>query len=148
MPLNGIRLEIAGLLLQPELDSLVRSGKEKFWGNTTKFLGMLGSTAQPAPNPGLFPNDGSHYRLAQVFTIWSIFGIAAPAVPRVTLTQLVGEIVEHRNAIAHGRGTPEEIGRRYSKDDILGKIDGLLEICMHISLTLENHCKSAANLAR
>jgi hypothetical protein len=148
IPFHDTRLEIVALLETPRLQSIGDSGEKKFWENVFNFLDFLRSTSSTSSGPALFPNDGSHYRIAQISTIWRIFGISSTPFPDVRLGPLVGEVVENRNAIAHGRIVAEEVGRRYSKQDVLGKIDGMRRMAEHVAATLELHCTTRANLVR
>lgn len=146
IPLNGIRLELTSLLLHSKLMSVSSSGKETY----RKILEFLrGTQSGDIPiSHDAFPSDGSHYRLPQIYLIWEVFGISAPVVPDLRLTNLVGEVIEHRHAIAHGRETPQTIGRRFSKEDIRRKIDEMEQVCFHVISTLEIHCSSTANFVR
>lgn len=73
--------------------------------------------------PAVFPNDGTNFRRSQVLTVCRVFGLSSPApILREVWGQIDG-VVAQRNAIAHGRLTPGEIGRDYSYSDINGMID-------------------------
>jgi hypothetical protein len=94
----------------------------------------------------LFPSDGSHYRIAQLRTIWKIFSVGAPVVPEPRLIGRVEELVENRNAISHGRRTPEEVGGRYSVQDIADRVDDTNAICSHVLVALESHVQAGGLL--
>jgi hypothetical protein len=87
----------------------------------------------------LFPTDGSHYRVAQ---LWTIFGITVPVVPESRLIARIDELVENRNAIAHGRRTPQEVGGRYSTSDIEKRIDDIEITTVYLVTEMENHYNS------
>jgi hypothetical protein len=87
----------------------------------------------------LFPSDGSQYRIAQLETIWAVFGIVAPVVPESRLIGRIEELVENRNAIAHGRRTPEEVGGRYSIAEIEKRADDVEKIAFHLVTEMEKH---------
>jgi hypothetical protein len=70
-----------------------------------------------------FPNDGSHFRQPQVMTFCKIFGLGDPAPILQQAWQRLDSIVSERNAVAHGRMTPSEVGRSYSLADISQLID-------------------------
>lgn len=96
----------------------------------------------------VLPKDGSHYRRSQLETIWSLFGITAPIVPDGRMYPLIGELVENRNAVAHGRRTPEDVGSGYSKDDCYIKVGLTQDLCTYLVATLQTHCADPKNLAR
>jgi hypothetical protein len=96
----------------------------------------------------LFPFDGSHFRFQQLETIWALFGLAVPIVTANRMMGRIDELVEHRNAIAHGRATAEEVGRRFSVGDIEGRINDTQDIYIHLISSMQLHCSNAANLSR
>lgn len=148
MPFAQTRLELTALLLHGDFKSISDSGRETFWKRTLQTLRKTASDAPATAAADAFPTDNSHFRIAQIYLIWDIFGIKVPVVPSPRLMNLVGEVGENRNAIAHGRRTPNDVGRGYSIKDIEHKIDGMQEICVHVASTLELHCSLSANLAR
>jgi RiboL-PSP-HEPN len=65
-----------------------------------------------------FPDDGSHFRSSQVKSICSILGLSEPETILGRAWDRIDTIVDERNAIAHGRRRPDEVGRRFSKPDL------------------------------
>lgn len=146
--LQDVRLELLSVVLDPEICSAGTAGNEHKWDARCSLFGRL-SSADPIKIPAKhFPNDGSHYRQRQLDTIWKLFGIAAPVLADVKHGSIIEELVEHRNAIAHGRETPGRIGGRYSAQDVEHRIKQTEAICLHVTATLQTHCASAANLRR
>ncbi len=66
----------------------------------------------------LFPNDGSYMKSSQVCVFCDIFELGDPGPILREVWGSLDAIVTERNGIAHGRLTPEEVGRRYSHADI------------------------------
>ena len=66
-----------------------------------------------------------------------------PIVPEQRHLGRIMELVENRNAIAHGRRTPEDVGRSYSKQDIEDRISDIFDICIYIVETIKNRYDSA-----
>jgi len=74
--------------------------------------------APPTINPDDFPNDGSFMKRSQIETWARLFNIGHPAkVLRRTWSGIDG-VVAQRNGIAHGRLTPQEVGRTYTEAEI------------------------------
>lgn len=146
--LQSVRWELLALVLNRETCSAMDAGKEKAWSKRIEMFCRANSQAIVDDKDETFPSDGSQFRLSQSYLIWELFGVPGPVLPDVRLTQLIGEVVEHRNAISHGRSTAEDIGRRYSRSDIINKIDGMLSVCLYQISTLEAHCSTAGNLCR
>jgi RiboL-PSP-HEPN len=148
MTICTARMELLGLLLHAESSAARDAGKERIWETRTTLFRRINAVEAITTADDVFPNDGSHFRLQQLRTIWEIFGITKPVLPDVSLNQLIGELVLHRNAIAHGDATPNEIGRRYSETHVLRKIDDVQRVCAYLVTTMESHCAVSANLTR
>jgi hypothetical protein len=95
-----------------------------------------------------FPHNGTQFRKSQLDVIWNLFGIASGLLPAPPIEFFIHEMVENRNAIAHGRSTAEDVGRNHSKAGILDKIADCRSLCFHIVSELETKCSAAANLGR
>jgi hypothetical protein len=145
---DQMRHETLALLLDKETCSVVDAGRQTAWNCRIELFNRARSTSLIDTADGTFPTDGSHFRLPQTYLIWELFGITAPVLPDVQLTHLIGEIVEHRNAIAHGRATATEIGRRFTHTEILKKIRSMLSIWLYQISTMEQHCNVISNVCR
>lgn len=62
-------------------------------------------------------------RQGQVKTICGLFELGDPAPILREVWQELDSVVRDRNAVAHGRETADEVGRRYSEQEILEKLD-------------------------
>ena len=132
------------LVLDAAFTSVADSGRRKSW---EKRLDLVANFESTVPLLSLdnttFPTDGSHYRVKQLYTIWSVFGLNVPVLPHPRLIRRIEELVENRNAIAHGRRTPEEVGGRYSTSEIDGTITDIESIGTYVVTAMEAHYKGA-----
>lgn len=147
-PINFVRYELLGLILLPEMQGVVDAGRKTVWDKKLQLLRMIDSNLPMTTPDDQFPDDGSHFRVKQLQTIWDIFGITKPVVPHGRLVPLIGELVENRNNIAHGKERADEVGRRYSPRDMNIKIRRTERICLHIATTLQRHCARRSNYRR
>lgn len=69
-------------------------------------------------NPDVFPADGSFMRDSQVELWCDLFDIGRPAAILTRTWNDLNGVVADRNAIAHGRLTPEVVGRRYTETEL------------------------------
>lgn len=145
--INQIRREVLCLVLDPRWDAAAQAGPARMWECRMDLMNQAHSDELAASfNETLFPLDGSHYRARQLHTIWKVLGLVAPVVPEQRFLGRIEEMVENRNAIAHGRRTPEDVGRSYSRLDIEERFADLKRICDHILVTLEAHCNAGGLL--
>lgn len=148
MAFRDVRHELLSIVLGPELQSAAEAGLKKKWRSRRElFRRSMCSDAVTIPAKH-FPGDDSHFRRPQLETIWELFGITSPVVPQGQHFSLIEELVEHRNAIAHGRERPEAIGGRYSIGEIEKRIAWTRDLSLHIVTELETHCANPANLRR
>jgi hypothetical protein len=150
-PVNTIRFELLSLALDHLLQAAADCSMEQRWGKRIELFQRIDSPDPLDTADSAFPSNGRQYRLSQLYTIWAVFGIdatATPVIPSPRLTQVVDELVENRNAVAHGRRTPEDVGGRYSRDEIYNRIDVIQDICNHLVTSMQLHCGNSTNLQR
>jgi len=148
LTLSDVRHELLALILNSELESASASNRHNKWSRHIELFRRT-RCHEPISSGAFestFPTDGSHFRPQQLETIWSLFGIATPIVATPRHRGRIEEMVEHRNAIAHGRESPDAIGRRFSEADIQSRINDTEALCAHVIDTLEIHCSNPANL--
>jgi hypothetical protein len=69
-------------------------------------------------NPDDFPNDGSFMKRSQIETWARVFNIGPPSKLLFRTWSGIDAVVAQRNGVAHGRLTPQEVGRNYSEAEI------------------------------
>lgn len=141
---KGLRVEhvcreLLSLVLDPYWAGAAGAGRRKLWHKRMDVIEKMQPNALlDNVSDTIFPNDGSQYRRSQIETIWKVFGITDPIVPELRLLGRIEELVENRNAIAHGRITADNVGRRYTKKDIEDRIIDVFTICIHIVETIRD----------
>ena len=141
--IRTLRRNLLTLVLDSHWDSVSYSGRPRVWGSRMALIASIDSGELTSTlRDDLFPNDGSHYRIQQLRTIWKIFSVSGPVVSEPRLIGRIEELVENRNAISHGRLTPEEVGGRYSWQEVASRADDTDTIAGHIVSSLESHVQS------
>ncbi len=138
---------LQSLLLDSEFQSCADSGRKNRWPSRIELFTKLQNGTTRNINVDLFPDDGTHYRRGQLATIWSVFGVKGKIVPAGRIFPLIGEIVERRNAVAHGRERPEDIGRAYSTDDVRRKYRQSRWLCRHLLTAVEKQASHIVQIA-
>jgi hypothetical protein len=143
-----LRRDLLALILEPQWESASKSARGRMWESRIALVTHVDSLALTSNlRDDFFPSDGSHYRANQLRTIWRIFTITEPIVPAPRYLSRIEELVENRNGISHGRLTAEEVGRRYSRQDIAERVNDVYEISNHIVRVLEAHVRGGGCLA-
>lgn len=131
---TAVRLRVSNKRLQPGFRAFAIhaaakslrdiSGRKLFVSGIPALVTTVShSTAPPTINPSDFPDDGSYMRRSQIETWARIFNTGHPSKILTRTWSGFDAIVSHRNAIAHGRLTPQEVGRTFTEADIRQLVD-------------------------
>ena len=107
----------------PKLRSVSDSKSSALWKRGADVIELLSSGRECTIEPNVFPNDGSNFKKPQVQTFCNVYGLPNPAPILQEVWIQLEVVVTERNEIAHGQLTPEEVGRRYSADDMDKLVD-------------------------
>jgi len=146
IPAINIRPEVLSVALDSQWDSLRDTSKRRSWDKRIRLLQYTRDNIPVSIPDDIFPFDDSHFRTKQLETIWSVLGILLPTLPKPIHIGRIQEVVEHRNAIAHGRETADKIGSRFTQNELRIRISDMQNICLYILDTIEAHCADMANL--
>ena len=123
--------QLLALVLDPELRSLRDVQRKHEWDRRLRlFERAFSGELVDLSGETQLPTDRSHYRASQLELIFKVFGISRMPVRRHRHKDRIAEVVGHRNAIAHGRETPEDIGRRYTSSEIRKAIQQIESVCL------------------
>ena len=146
--IRTLHRDLLALVLNSHWDSAANSKRSRVWDSRMALLSSIDSDELTSTlRDDLFPSDGSHYRIQQLHTIWKIFSVSGPVVSEPRLIGRIEELVENRNAISHGRRTSEEVGSRYSWQEIAKRVNDTDAIAGHIVSRLESHVQSGGLFA-
>ncbi len=105
------------------LQAIASASKVKIWKEGTKLLEQAALSTTCTVNANLFPEDGSFMKASQVRLFCDLFGLGDPALILQEVWGRLDTIVTQRNSIAHGKHTPEEVGRNYTLSELHDLID-------------------------
>jgi hypothetical protein len=140
---RDLRGSVLALVLDPTWQSAATAGLRRVWEVRSDLIRQSTDSSPLSDlNDTLFPLDGSHFRHSQLTTIWRVFGVTGDIVPDLRLLPRISELVETRNAIAHGRLTALEVGSSHSSDDMHARIRDTDRIAQHVVNELDAHCSA------
>ena len=140
---NQLQRGLLALVLDPKWRSAGQVGPRGLWDSRLALIEAMHDTTPIVDlDDKLFPADGSHYRAQQLKTIERVFGITSPILPESRLIGRIHELVEKRNAIAHGRNTAREVGGRFTNSEMEARIADTDAIAQHVIDAMENHCST------
>ncbi|MBL0736836.1 hypothetical protein JI750_08090 [Flavobacterium sp. GN10] len=135
---NNIKPLLLSLALNPEFDSL-SSTKNRNWTQRWNLFEKIRDNVIAQISTDLMPTDGKNIRFAQLESIWKTFCISAPILNAPSIGGRLKDIVDNRNAIAHGNNTPAEIGSRVSISDLYNRYNEMSSYCSYIIQVFEDY---------
>jgi RiboL-PSP-HEPN len=137
------------LFLDPELSGVRDCGERNVWTKRLEiFSRAFSKDITNLPNSAGPPHDGSHFRHTQLIMIFNVFGISRLPVRRKRHLFRIDEVVNNRNQIAHGGETAEDIGRRYTRPDILHIMEQMKSVCFLLVSIFDSYCADASRHRR
>lgn len=130
--------QFLSMALHAECESMAGVGKSKTWERRWHLFSRVFSTVRVEIDDTLMPTDGRNIGYAQLQSIWTSFNVDVPVLPRMSLRGRLEELVNNRNAIAHGREAAAAVGGRYSTRDLETRLSDVQEICEHVMTSLES----------
>jgi hypothetical protein len=138
---------VLSMVLHPQCDALASVSARK-WEKRWELFEKL--ELNPIVNicEEVLPTDGQNIRYRQLEMIWKTFCIDKPVLPRPEIRGRISELVDNRNAIAHGDATALDIGSRVTTQDLYIKYSDISEYCSYFLDTLESHILTKAYLLK
>jgi RiboL-PSP-HEPN len=137
---HHLRPSLLALFLDSELKSFKDSSRSAIWSARIKIFEKLFSNSEAWVHSSAFPDDGNHYRAKHLKTIFDVFGINRSPAHRPRHLVRIDEIVDNRNAIAHGHETAAQVGSRYTRADVTAISRQARSVCLLIISVIERQC--------
>lgn len=126
------------LVFSNEFDSMYGVGNEKKWEKRWELVDKITTNPVVHLNDAQIPTDGKNIKVRQLESIFKSFGIQADALSRPEVGGYIQEMVENRNHIAHGNLLPHDIGKRFTKADLLKRCEIISEECSYVVTQFES----------
>jgi hypothetical protein len=125
--------------LDPFLTSVRNIGEKKKWpSRRALFEKMAASSVCTIPDTafGTFLHNVHPSTIQEIF---HCFGIDLPPTPEPRQIGYLQEIVDKRNAVAHGRDTATEVGEGQTVADLQLRMEAVYAECIYFLSALEEH---------
>jgi hypothetical protein len=139
-----LRPSLLALFLDPQLESLKMCGAKYVWEKRLEIFKTASSNGRASVSSDPLPVDGSHFRHAQLELIFRVFGVSRKPTRRPRHMFRIDEVVNNRNAIAHGGETAGAVGRRYSRKDIAAVTRQMESVCLRLIEVFSDYCSKPA----
>lgn len=136
--INDIQPLLLSLALNPECDS-ISSTRSRNWTNRWNLFEKIRDNVIAQISTDIMPTDGKNIRYSQLESIWKTFCITSPILNAPSIGGRLKDIVDNRNAIAHGNNTPAEIGSRVTITDLYSRYNEMSSYCSYVIQVFEDY---------
>ncbi|WP_151994574.1 MAE_28990/MAE_18760 family HEPN-like nuclease [Buttiauxella massiliensis] len=130
---------LLSVLLDSKFKALLASSKKHIWRKKYDLLNHAFGENVCEVDTNIFPGAGMNISIAEIKDMWFFLGLDCDPLPEGVFPQLLAEIKEHRNAIAHGRECAHEIGARFTLEQLKKKHTDVELLCHYIISTINSH---------
>lgn len=134
------------VILNGEFNSVSDSATKRRWASKAALVEAIFSQTPCTIDNDVFPAEGTNISLEQLNSVWQHLRLPGDSLPTGVSPWVVGEIKEHRNAIAHGRERASVIGSRFSVATLESRCRNVEAICAHIVMSFEGHLQNKSYL--
>lgn len=132
-------------VLHSEFTSLAMVGPEKRWKKRDELLKAMHSSTNATINDSVFSSELQNIWPYVLEDIIAYLGISDNAIPEAPFKGYINEVVDKRNAIAHGRMSPKEVGITRAPE-LEKRYEAIEKTISHIFWILETHVDTNAFL--
>lgn len=136
--LNDVKPIILGLVLNPELDSLMRVSLKKWDKRYSLFKKVEDDIIINIAND-LMPTDGKNIQYLQLQSIWNTFCLTEPIFHDIRFRGRLEDIVTNRINIAHGNQSAADVGTRMTLSEIKARVDDVSAFCSYFISVFEDY---------
>lgn len=133
---------LLSVLLDSNFKALLNSSKKNAWRKKFELLNKAFSDDVCTVDTNVFPSVAMNISVEEIKDIWFFLGLECEPLPEGVHPPLLMEIKEHRNAIAHGRECANDIGARFTLEQLRKKYSDIELLCHHIIGAIDNHYRA------
>lgn len=144
LSLKQLKVNLLARFLHKEFDSLHSVGRKQKWQKRFDFLQKLEQDEMIITNicdDLELPTDGMNIRLTQLQNIFTCFNLDSSILTPQWGGRLK-DIVDHRNAIAHGNKTANDVGKNIFVSDLKQRIEEVDRFCTSLIETFAKYLEN------
>lgn len=118
--------------------SIADVASSKQWERRFDLLGCQIGSDIARVDDNIFMFDVQFLKVQVIERIFTALGVTEAPVPNRTYRGLIDEVAERRSAVAHGRESPADVGRRFRSEELRRRYDALSSTSFYIIGLFEN----------
>lgn len=138
---NQLKTGILSTFLGPQFSSLEGTNSKK-WNKRKEILLSSFPNDSAELNGYIDVSSGANIKMRQLTTIKECFDFPDPIIPNPRFRGRLDELIENRNAIAHGRISSSIVGSRYTYRDLGERLEDINELCLFFIQKTETYLDS------
>ncbi|MDR1504436.1 MAG: hypothetical protein LBT43_18465 [Prevotella sp.] len=140
-----LKPSLYSLLLDSECEA-VASVRDKKWDKRYTLFKQIEENTLLIIRDDLFPASIGNIKYKQLESIWRVFGIDMPISLTDSFQWKLSSLVDRRNAIAHGRELPSNIGGAYTISSLEELYNDISAFCSYIQNVFEDYINNEGYL--
>ena len=108
--INSLQPRLLSIALHPQFDAL-KDARSKMWVKRLDLLQKIEFNDLFGADDNLLPVQNGNIKFKSIEFIWELFGLSSEVLPEKRMYGLFDTLAENRMSIAHGRKSPQEVGR-------------------------------------
>jgi hypothetical protein len=142
IPYRRFEHHLHAVVLDDHFRSLADPGLKPRWPKRRELLTKQISSEPCSLNDAVFQDQLQNIWFKTLQTIFEYLCIQRDAVPEERMRGYIDEIVENRNAVAHGRQSAQGVGRRITSSDLEERLDAVVRVVNHVLSCFEDYLQN------
>jgi hypothetical protein len=141
---NHVSTPLYALALDPQLTSCAAVGPDLRWKRRAELFDKQVSADHVELLDGAFLPQLENVWAHTIAKMFNVFGITLQPLYDPKVRQYINQVVEKRNAVAHGREAASAVGQAYTTGDLQNLLDELSRQAQYIFAAFEGHITAKA----
>ena len=143
VPYGHLEQVFYGVALDHRFSSLANRSQSGKWKGRRDLLSEQKSNDVCGVNDTIFSQDLQNIWHKTLVELFENLGIGGPVVPDVRFRGYIDEVVDKRNAVAHGRESPASVGTKRSSE-LEARFDAVSSTATYVMDCLDRHLRDRA----
>lgn len=136
---SDIKNIVLSIVLDAEAKAIANCGPDKVWEKRIELFSAIFSSDTVKINESILPIPGGNIKYKHIVMLWEVFEIPVVLTILPPMILKITSVTDHRNAIAHGRQTANDVGRGYSKANLETTLSEYDTLCESIISAFEDY---------
>lgn len=138
LPASDLAMHLFAMACEPEFHQVRSADPRAAYAARLQILGLVASPA-PTVLQGDGPIDGRTIRAYHFEAVWETFRLGGDPWPGLVHRQVIEDLAERRNEVAHGERSPIDLGRTRTFDDCLKMLARVEEVVLHAVIAMDDY---------